>query len=289
MLYPFLDPPYRMRMSLRPLDHADWLVIDDDFAANLAEKERLLAERHGEVFAALPEAEAGSREVLERLAAHLVERFPNHYRLDRATLVRLCDDRAFDLDQRAIHSLDLAGRLVQEDLCLLRDGVLVGASLCFPTRWRLAEKLGRPLAAIHAPVPGFAATLAESVERFFEYLAPSQGVWRANWGIADDPALFQPSGHFRDGIDEAITARNAGEKLWLRVERQTLTRLPRSRDVLFTIRVLQEPLARTGADRERAAELAALIRSMPAEFKRYKSILPFEDAILRFLDAAASG
>ena len=289
MLYPFLDPPYRMRMGLRPLDHADWVLIDDDFAANLAEKERLLAERHGEVFAAMPEAEAGGREVLERLAAHLVRRFPNLYRSDGATLVRLTDDRTFDLDQTAIHSLDLAGRLVQEDLCLLRDGVLVGASLCFPTRWRLAEKLGRPLAAIHAPVPGFAKALGDPVERFFELFASPQGVWRANWGIAADPALFQPSGHFRDGINEAVTASNAGDTLWLRVERQTLTRLPRSGDVLFTIRVLQEPLASTRADPNRAAGLAALIRSMPAELKRYKSILPFEDAVLCFLDAAASG
>src|SRR5262245_47130371 len=126
MLYPFLDPPYRMRMNLRPLDPADWILIDDDFATNLAQKERLLAERHGEVFAALPPAEAGGHEVLERLAAHLARRFPNLYGLDGATLVRLADDRPFHLDQRAIHSLDLAGRLVQEDLCLLHDGVLVG-------------------------------------------------------------------------------------------------------------------------------------------------------------------
>jgi hypothetical protein len=49
-----------------------------------------------------------------------------------------------------MHPLDLAGRVVPDDLCLVQadaDGVprLVAASLCFPSRWRLGEKLGRPL------------------------------------------------------------------------------------------------------------------------------------------------
>src|SRR5262249_2194981 len=152
----------------------DWILIDDDFERDLAEKERLLAVRHAEVFAALPQAGAGAQEVLERLTEHLKRHFPQHYREPPGDL----------------HPLDRAGRLVQEDLCLLRDGILVGASLCFPTRWRLAEKLGRPLLEIHAPVPGFADALGDPVARFFARLAPDQGVWRANWGIADDPTLF---------------------------------------------------------------------------------------------------
>jgi dimethylamine monooxygenase subunit A len=293
ILYPFLDPPYRMTMGLLPLAAADWIMFDAAFASDVAEKERLLTERHSEVFAAQPDAVAGSREVLERLAEHLPAQFPDRYRRDGAALIRLHDTRRFDLGASNLHPLDLAGRLVQEDLCLMRrreDGhVLVAASLCFPTRWRLADKLGRPLAPIHAPVPGFDATLGRPVERFFDRLAPGRAVWRANWGIADDPALFQPSGHFRGEHNAAITATNAGDRLWLRVERQTLTRLPQSGDMLFTIRILQEPIARTTAEPSRAGRLAALIRSMPAELKRYKSLPPFEAALLAYLDTAARG
>ena len=292
MLYPFPEPPYRMRMGLRPLEPADWILIDQAFAAELAEKEQLLASRHGEVFAALPEAEAGSREVLERLLVWLPRHYPSRYRREADALLRWPAER-IAVDPPALHPLDLAGRLVQEDLCLMqRQGdayVLVGASLCFPSRWRLQEKLGRPLAAIHTPVPGFAENIGQPVERFFDRLAPDQGVWRANWSIVDDPALFQPAGHFRAGPNHAVTASNAGTTLWLRVERQTLTRLPTSGDVLFTIRTLREPLAGTAAQPARAARLAALVRSMPEALKRYKSILPFEAALLGFLDAAAGG
>ena len=65
MLYPFLDPPYRMTMGLMPLAPAEWIHIDGDLAADLAVKRRLLSERHGEVFAATAGSEPGSREVLQ--------------------------------------------------------------------------------------------------------------------------------------------------------------------------------------------------------------------------------
>jgi len=291
MLYPFLEPPYRMTMGLLPLVPAEWIEIDDAFAGEIAERERLLGERHGEVLASVPGSEPGSREVLDRLAAHLPAQFPTHYRRDGDTLIRLHDDRRFDLAGSAMHPLDLAGRLVQEDLCLMQSHgdsfILAAASLCFPTRWRLADKIGKPLAEIHAPVPSFAATLGKPVGRFFDRVAPGKAVWRANWSLNDDPTLFQPGGHFRAAHNADITAANAGDKLWLRVERQTLTRLPASGDVLFTIRILQEPLARTAASGTRAGRLAALIRTMPDELRRYKSIAPFETALLGYLDAAA--
>src|SRR3546814_12081030 len=70
----------------------------------------------------------------------------------------------YDRRDFADRPLDLAGRLVQEDLCLMtaEGGAwrLAAASLCFPSRWRLADQLGRPMAAIHDPVPGFNDRLA---------------------------------------------------------------------------------------------------------------------------------
>lgn len=290
VLYPFLEPPYRMTMGLLPLDPAEWILLDDRFEEEILTKESLLADRHSDVFAALPAAAAGSREVLARLADHLPRRFPDAYRHEGAMLKRP-DGRALRLDDDGLHPLDLAGRLVQEDLCLMQatgdTWTLVGASLCFPTRWKLGEKIGRPLAEIHQPVPGFAPTLGQPVERFFNRLAPGKGVWRANWGLIDDPALFQPAGHFRGAVNPAITSANAGETVWLRVERQTLLRLPGSGDILFTIRILQETLGRTAASPRRASRLAQLIGSMPEDLKRYKSIPPFEKAVQDYLRRAA--
>jgi hypothetical protein len=198
--------------------------------------------------------------------------------------------QTWDLSQNVLHPLDLAGRLVQEDLCLMQldaaHGVyrMVGASLCFPTRWRLADKLGKLLNLVHGPVPGYEEELASTMDRFFTRLKAEKPVWRVNWGLIDDPTLFQPTGHGRKGLNPDITVDNAGDKLWIRMERQTLRRLPRTQDILFTIRVHVRPLRELATRPERAAELASTIRSMPEPMRLYKSLPPFLDAVLSWLD-----
>lgn len=279
--------------GLQTLELHDWIEPDERFASELTEKERLLRERHQEVFAVLPEALDGSTEVLELLAAHLPSRFPTLYRREGNLLCNLVTQQSWNLSQQVLHPLDLAGRLVQEDLCLMQHDPasntyrLVGASLCFPTRWRLADKMGKPLTAIHDPVPGYEEQLAATVDRFFERLKAEKPVWRVNWGLIDDPTLFQPTGHRRKGLNPDITADNAGEKLWIRIERQTLRRLPRTQDVLFTIRVHIRPLQQLLSYPERAATLASAIRGMPEPLRLYKSLPPFLDAVLAWLDRAA--
>jgi hypothetical protein len=183
---------------------------------------------------------------------------------------------------------DLAG-LAQEDFCLMQaqgDGsyALTAALLCAPAHWRLAEKLGRPLAAIHAPVPGFAAKLAGPADRFFANLAVERPVWRANWSVVETPALFHP--HPREPLP-GLTAENAGELLWLRVERQTLRRLPRSRAVVFTIRTLLRRLGEIAAERTVAGAMAARLREMEPGMAAYKGMGQLREPLLGWLDAVA--
>jgi hypothetical protein len=284
----------RLSMALVPLDPKDWIEPDEYLVSDLAEKERLLAERHREVFIALPEAAPGSKEVLELLVEHLPTHFPDLYAYQDDRLYNRAAQRTWDLARSGLHPLDLAGRLVQEDLCLMQVEPdsghyrLVGASVCFPTRWRLAEKIGNAVGPIHAPVPGYEGQLRSTMDRFFARLKTERPVWRMNWSIVDDPALFLPRGHGRKEHDDAITPDNAGDKLWVRMERQTLRRLPRSQDVLFTIRIYVHPLHPLAARPERAAALAAAIRSLPAELQTYKSVRPFREAILAWLDRCAT-
>jgi hypothetical protein len=281
-------------MGLLPLDPHDWIEPDEHVASELAEKERLLQEQHPAVFAVLPEAFNGSAEVLELLAAHLPARFPSLFTRAGNLLHNQVTRQTWDLSQNVLHPLELAGRLVQEDLCLMQFNAesnlyhLVGASLCFPTRWRLADKIGKPLNLVHGPVPGYEEELASTMDRFFERLKVDKPVWRVNWGLIDDPTLFQPTGHGRKGLNPDITVENAGDKLWLRMERQTLRRLPRTQDILFTIRVYVRPLRELATRPERAAELAATIRSMPEPMRLYKSLPPFQDAVLGWLDRVAA-
>ncbi len=287
------DPgPYRMAMGLVGTDPAELIELDEHYVPEMAERRRLLAVRHGDVFATLPGSEAARQEVLDVLAELLPRRFPAWFSRDGATLRNHLTGETWDLADLPHDPLEVAGRLVQEDLCLLRltpEGpVLDAAVLCFPSRWSLAEKLGQPLATIHTRVPFYADRLAKPVDRLMPNLRDGKMVVRLNWGMTDDPALYAESRKFRREHNPDVTMENAGEKIWLRVERQTLRLLPASGAVLFGIRTHLYTVGRLAADRQVAADLAAAVRGLPPEMALYKSIPPFRAALLAYLDARST-
>ena len=285
--------PYRMAMGLITLPETAWFEIDACYPAEMAERRRLLDTRRDEVFATLPQSDAARREALDEVVANLTAHHPAWFDRDGARLHNRLTGETWDLAEPPCDPLELAGRLVQEDLCLIQlddaGPLLTAAVLCFPTRWVLAEKLGRPLAEVHGRVPFYGDRLARPVDRFMAHVKPGHVAARLNWSVIDDPALFQPSGKWRRSHNDAVTADNAGERLFLRVERQTLRRLPSSGAVLFGIRVHVYPLGQTIATPALAGELADAVRALPEATAHYKSILSIRDALLGWLDARSQG
>jgi hypothetical protein len=137
-------------------------------------------------------------------------------------------------------------------------------------------------------VPLYTERLARPVDRFMRHLRPGHIASRLNWSLLDDPALFQPGGKWRTQSRADVNAGNAGSQVFLRVERQTLRRLPDSGAVLFGIRVHVYALADVIDRPDRAAALADAIRSLPAEIQHYKSLLPFREALLGWLKDVSS-
>lgn len=285
---PFEAGEFRMSMSLTAAPDSAWFELDARYPDEMRQRRELLAERHDKVFAALPGSEDARAETLALVVANLTHTHPAWFRRDATRLHNRLTGETWNLTPPDRDPLELAGRLVQEDLCIIQESEdgprFTAAVLCFPSRWRLHDKLGRPLAAVHGPVPLYAERLARPVDRFMRQVKPGHIAQRLNWSLLDDPALFQAGGHGREGVNPAITAENAGQTLYLRVERQTLRRLPRSDAVLFGIRVHVYPLARVIATPAVAARLAAAVRALPAEISRYKSLGTFRDAVLGWLD-----
>lgn len=289
---PFEAGPYRMAMGLLACEPDDLIVIDTLYPAELALRRTLLAEQRAEVLAALPEAEDACAELLEVLAELLPRRFPDWFVRAGGRLENRLTGEACALGATGVAALEAAGRLVQEDLCILqlREGVpfLTAGVLCFPGGWRLVEKLGLPLAQVHAPVPIYPDRLARPVDRLIGTLKSGRLVERVNWSLLDTPTLFRPGGHFRRKRNTDVTPENAGQTLYLRVERQTLRRLPRSEAVVFGIRTYVYPLALIAGDAAVAARLAAAVRGLPDDLKGYKSVGVFEEPLLAYLDARAA-
>ncbi|KGA11238.1 MAG: hypothetical protein GM44_2015, partial [actinobacterium acAMD-2] len=96
------------------------------------------------------------------------------------------------------------------------------------------------MSAIHAPVPGF-ESIAEATNRFFDAITIDRPAQRVNWTLIDDETLFQPVSAGR-ARDRTMDPSRIGETLHLRIERQTLRRLPDSGGVLFTIGTTVSPL-----------------------------------------------
>jgi hypothetical protein len=286
---PFESGPFRMAMALTTVPESAWFEIDDRYTDEMAERRRLLTEQHGDVFGALPSSDAARAETLHELVTNLTTHEPQWFARDGDSLHNAITGETWNLAALPCDPLELAGRLVQEDLCVIQQNdkgpIFTAAVLCFPSRWRLHEKLGKPLASVHGPVPHYAERLATPVDRFMAKVKPGHIASRLNWSVLDDPAMFQPGGKWRVQRNSAITPDNAGDCLYLRVERQTLRRLPWSGAILFGIRVHSYPLARAITTPTAACRLAAAVRALPEATVHYKSLKVFGPALLAWLDA----
>jgi len=281
-------------IGLKPLDLRDWIDVDDRLLAYLDEKDRLAARVPHDVFGALPGSEAAQCEVLMLLGDHLPERFPDVYmRLGPQIDVAPAFRRA-RLDDPLTPPLLIAAGMVQEDLVILQkrdDGWTVTAgALAFPSSWRLSDKLGRPMHAVHGPVPGFNAGTrnAGMIERMFDNLKPELPVMRWNWSLYGDAELHHPEPgnagrRFGDG--------EVAENVFLRLERQTLRKLPDSGAILFTIRIYIDPfeaLESHAGGPAIAKSLIAQIHELTPDQLDYKGMTADRGALIRRLEALAA-
>ena len=235
--------PHRHRMGLRALDPADWLEPDVHAAEQLALKAELLQRVPDAVLydAGTP----GAHQAVVDLARLLAEdpRRPG-------PAPPTDDHRSTDELLRA------CALATQEDWCLMvREDAwrLRAACVCFPSRWVLAEKAGASVAAIHGPVPRYDDELGGLVEAGLDRMQVERPVWRLNWNIWEDARLFQPTADPAEADWDLPVGSEVGERIVLRVERQTLRLLPGGA-VAFGIRVHQRPL-QTLLDQEGAIEV----------------------------------
>jgi dimethylamine monooxygenase subunit A len=243
-----------LRMGLVRLREAEWLQPRFDRAARAA-----AFDAHPESVRQLPGAEAPARELAAMLGVG--------------------------------GGLEAAARATWEDLCLLTrdaDGTyrLTAGAVAFPTDWRLEEKLGLPLTDVHAPIHGYAEQLAAGVDHFVATLAPGAIFGRANWFVvASDALRYLPDGDPAERFSH-VTIENAGKSLFLRCERQTLRRLPKTGAIVFTIGIHVAPLSSLGADA--VARLAAAVDAIGGG-EHERRAAPFYAAALRGYAARREG
>lgn len=162
--------------------------------------------------------------------------------------------------------LEGAARSAWEDMCLLTRRPdeaayrLVGAAVAFPTDWRIADKLGHPMIALHRPIHGYAEQIGGPVDHFMAKLKPGRIYGRCNWFVSPTSGLRWIAQGLPEQQFAHVTAENAGETLFVRSERQTLRKLPQTGAIVFTIGIYIAPLGSLSpANIARMAESLATI------------------------------
>lgn len=213
---PFLDGAPEFEPDLKPIPLTQWLTPDSEAPVWLRDKCLILKMMRANVVGGDLDG-AAAEEVLQLVMAATGET-PR---------------------QKMPTALEEAASIVSDDLCVLSaeqdgDWRLTAGVLCAPTYWTLPERIGLDLGGLHAPVPGGDPGLASRISRVFTGLKPDMVLERLNWTVQASGKRYTPDRPSAQG--KSIT------DLHLRVERQTLRKLPGTGAILFAIRVSVDPL-----------------------------------------------
>ena len=258
-------------IGLTQIDPDQWIETDGELGDYLAEKDRLLALHPEEVFQEVDRSRAAQQEALDLIRQHLLDQHSTYYQETAGQIAFLNRNVAPDKPNAPLLT---AGSLIADDLVILenRDGGwrVTAGYVSFPSSWSLKEKAGLTIGEVHGPVPDFESGSRNDqlITRMFDKIQPDRIVERFNWSIYPDGDLFWPPEM------GAKAANRPFDPLanFIRVERQTLRKLPKTNAILFTIRIYRDPIPVIAAHRALAEALAQKLESMTPAQLAYKGM-----------------
>src|SRR6187431_2615141 len=244
-------------------------VDDASYASDVAQKRAQLEQAPSEYFHATSDTAAAQWEIVELVLSDLVARRPDRFELAKTgTRWRfvnhaLAETHSFDWGDSASlprAPLDWVGRQVQEDLVLVaadNAGTFVGGQLCFPNGWDIADRLGHAFLAMHQHTPDSTMPAVQAGGRLLASLRPGRVFCRIGWNLKLTAQLDLSTkyAHLNRGSllgAAALTPEDAGQKIFVRIERQTFARLSASPHLLFGIHTFVSPIEEEARDPERA-------------------------------------
>lgn len=268
--------PFRLNMGLRSLEPALWLEDGDDLELQIPERLALRTEAREVVYQELPGYRNAIEDLIALIADNLATFHSDRYEVLAHSVKYLPTGASADVASSDV-LLQIAS-IIGEDLVVLSrendEWKIVAGAVLFPSRWKLSEKIGKGMDAVHIPVPGFASALAPFMTATFDKISADRAVWRKNWSLHSTSDLHQPT---------SIHAPANPDDYWWRTERQTLTRSRTGDFLYFTIRNRVEPLSWIKADQESASLFAETLASFTTETIEYKGLQKDHQAIIDYL------
>ncbi|VEU20441.1 DEKNAAC101307 [Brettanomyces naardenensis] len=285
--------PYHQTMSIFKLDINHWLDMDKYYYEYIKEKERVYHSYGPDNINWLPGSEDACLELMEMVKEHMLLRYPLLFTSEDNGIHVKNEITGETLDFSEPLKLDpliYVSKMAKEDFYIVKkddEGVhrLVAAAVPFPGgSFGIKFKLGKTLDVIHGHVPYYTTKLRPSMERWFGRMQPADLIERASWYISWDHKLLLNN----------VYALQAGDKVPsdveptdfnVRVERQTLRRLPKSKAIIFT----NHPIFYSIEEMKDEPLVPSLIRKIiyeaPEGIIHYKNFESFRDHILPYLDS----
>lgn len=280
----------------------------------MALKRELFEKQRDIVTQVLPGCEEVAFESLYLLAEYLPRRYPTMFQwTEKRTLENLVTKETWDLSRNAptwdrYHPLEVMSLLAPEDFVIMQTNPATGVSslkagaVCFPGKsvedikittsnfdaagWRMKDRIGHSLWQIHAgKVPQYETKLAKSMDRFFVRMQVGSAITRFNYAIDDSDELYHPHSHHNLVADKTVHL----EDLHLRVERQFLQRLPKTRALLFSIRTYITPITEVTKDKAVAAALRTSVGSFTEDVAGYKNKALWNSVLCDHLEQVLEG
>ncbi|KAF4626641.1 hypothetical protein G7Y89_g11518 [Cudoniella acicularis] len=242
---------YHLTMGLSNSTLSELIEMDRNYLERMQVRRQIMNEHHEIAIQTGPEIKPAVNEFYIWLTnIYLPTRFPTMFTISGTFLLNHATSKSFPLQPppNPVETFEILGANLDHDFLLLlpaKDGdgyVLKGYVTCFPAGFNTKEKFEMKLRDIHKPVPGYKEKLDKSMDRFFDKLEVGKIVERSNWSVSTNDRLFSASGnHLYEG-EEPQEEEVDINRTFLRCERQTLHRLPKTKALVFSFKTYMYPL-----------------------------------------------
>lgn len=185
---------------------------------------------------------------MEMCLQFLVARYPQHFRLDKENMIFHNNLLGIQTHIQNTEPLHVLLHNVAEDFAIMvrnpesglysfRGGIIMSA-----LGWNLGSKIGLKLHEIHSPIPDYKEKMQFSMDRYFAKKPTDKAIQRGSWGLEIDQPLYMPPGHPHEKHREQQNPEHSIDRCHLRVDWQTLRRLPLSGAVVFNFKGLFTPV-----------------------------------------------
>ena len=260
-----------------------------------------LGEHQSFYYGSLPDSLPAQRELRERVTKHLLADHPRSFERSGSMIRSLITGQKLDLHDDSPEPLLQLSHLIEEDFMLLDmlGGTprITAASNAYSTSGRLVASVGHDMAWAHELVPRLTDKLGGRINQVIGSIHAASPCERFNWQLTPMATVFFPHDDPHAANAAAMHAAvetlrhdpdRAGELLWMRVERQTLSRLPDSNAVAFSLHTYSDPLSCLQSDVESLRAILALLRNYPEERWKYSEMDIVREPLMIWLEAAAS-